>query len=48
MEQKVEKLNTEMSKFKIENERLKKLKLKYEDMVRKKIKLVKDFNQEQA
>ena len=33
-----------MSNFKIENERLKKLKLKYEDMVRKKIKLVKDFN----
>lgn len=30
--------------YKIENERLKKLKLKYEDMVRKKIKLVKDFN----
>ena len=33
-----------MSKFKIENERLKKMKLNYEDMVRKKIKLVKDFN----
>ena len=44
MDKKVIQLNTEADNFKIENTRLKKLKLKYEDMVRKKIKLVKDFN----
>lgn len=46
MEKKVAELNQEMEIFKAENKKLKKTKLTYEDTVRKKLKLEKEFKLE--
>ena len=47
MDYKVQELKKQMEKFKAENQKLKKLKLTYEDVVRHKLKLEKEFSEEQ-